>query len=188
MPPNKTTLTEGDTSLWSLYVKNVRRLPNRKSLAIGSATTLKPQPVTVPIEPKPLLRLRDDLSETKNLDVLMVGIAPRGLDKSTWRRLQTGQIRPDRQLDLHGFTLCQAFARFQHVLVSASKHGQRCLEVVTGRGTGEYGGALRRELPLWINLTHLRPLILAASHPHPDNPGSVRLLLRRYSHIRPRSK
>ena len=25
----------------------------------------------------------------------------------------------------------------------------------------------------------LRPLVLAASHPHPANPGSVRLLLRR---------
>jgi DNA-nicking Smr family endonuclease len=38
---------------------------------------------------------------------------------------------------------------------------------------------LRRELPLWLNLPALRPLVLAASHPHPANPGSVKLLLRR---------
>ena len=38
---------------------------------------------------------------------------------------------------------------------------------------------LRRELPLWLNLPDLRPLVLAASHPHAANNGSVRLLLRR---------
>ena len=30
-----------------------------------------------------------------------------------------------------------------------------------------------------MNLPDIRPLILAASHPHAANPGSVRLLLRR---------
>jgi DNA-nicking Smr family endonuclease len=38
---------------------------------------------------------------------------------------------------------------------------------------------LKRELPHWLNEPALRPLVLAASHPHPANPGSVRLLLRR---------
>ena len=38
---------------------------------------------------------------------------------------------------------------------------------------------IRRELPLWLNLAELRPLLLAASHPHPANTGAVRLLLRR---------
>ena len=32
---------------------------------------------------------------------------------------------------------------------------------------------------LWLNLPALRPLVLAATHPHAANPGSVRLLLRR---------
>ena len=40
-------------------------------------------------------------------------------------------------------------------------------------------GVLRRELPLWLNRPDIRPLILAAAHPHAANPGSVRLLLRR---------
>ena len=38
---------------------------------------------------------------------------------------------------------------------------------------------LRRELPIWLNLPELRPLVLAAAHPHPANSGAVRLLLRR---------
>jgi hypothetical protein len=34
-------------------------------------------------------------------------------------------------------------------------------------------------LPVWSILPALRPLVLAATHPHAANPGSVRLLLRR---------
>jgi DNA-nicking Smr family endonuclease len=55
----------------------------------------------------------------------------------------------------------------------------RVVEIITGRGAGEGGGVLRRELPMWLNLPDLRPLVLAASHPHQANTGSVRLLLRR---------
>ena len=55
----------------------------------------------------------------------------------------------------------------------------RCVEVITGRGSGEAGGVIRREFPLWLNEAALRPLVLAASHPHPANQGAVRLLLRR---------
>ena len=53
------------------------------------------------------------------------------------------------------------------------------MEVVTGRGSGETGGVIRREFPLWLNLPEIRPLILGAAHPHALNPGSVRLILRR---------
>jgi DNA-nicking Smr family endonuclease len=53
------------------------------------------------------------------------------------------------------------------------------VEVVTGRGSGAAGGVIRREFPHWLNLPEIRPLILAASHPHALNTGSVRLILRR---------
>jgi hypothetical protein len=44
---------------------------------------------------------------------------------------------------------------------------------------GEGGGVIRRELPLWLNLPEIAPLVLGAVHPHAANPGAVRLLLRR---------
>jgi DNA-nicking Smr family endonuclease len=53
------------------------------------------------------------------------------------------------------------------------------VEIITGRGAGEQGGVIRRELPMWLNLPRLRPLVLATTHPHPQNPGSTRILLRR---------
>jgi DNA-nicking Smr family endonuclease len=109
---------------------------------------------------------------------LTIGSAPPGLDKSTWQRFHAGRLAADRRLDLHAHTAHRAFQRFEQALTTAAAQGLRCIEIITGRGSGEYGGVLKRELPLWINLSHLRPLILAASHPHPGNTGSVRLLLR----------
>ena len=86
---------------------------------------------------------------------------------------------PGRTLDLHGRTAQHAFHALQAFLHRAHADRVRCVEVITGRGTGEGGGVIRRELPLWLNLPPLRPLVLAVTHPHAANVGSVRLLLRK---------
>ncbi len=84
-----------------------------------------------------------------------------------------------RTLDLHGKTAQAAFHALERFLISAHAERLRCVEVITGRGSGEQGGVIRRELPHWLNLPSLRPLVLAAAHPHAQNTGSTRLLLRR---------
>jgi DNA-nicking Smr family endonuclease len=101
------------------------------------------------------------------------------VDGATWQRFRTGKLPAARRLDLHGHTAQHAFHALGAFLRRAHADRLRCVEVVTGRGSGESGGVIRRELPLWLNLPDLRPLVLAAVHPHAANPGSVRLLLRR---------
>ncbi|MGH7043754.1 MAG: Smr/MutS family protein, partial [Acetobacteraceae bacterium] len=110
---------------------------------------------------------------------LAVGTAPAGLDAASWQRFRSGRLATARSLDLHGHTAQRAYHALCAFLHSAAADHVRCVEVITGRGTGETGGVLRREVPLWLNLPELRPLVLAAAHPHAANPGSVRLLLRR---------
>ena len=114
---------------------------------------------------------------------VQVGAAPAGLDRATWTRFRTGKLGPTRTLDLHGWTASRAHSALHAFLQTAHAEGLRCVEVVTGRGQREEG-VLRRELPQWLNSPELRPLVLAASHPHPANPGSVRVLLRRASRER----
>ncbi|HET9146507.1 MAG TPA: Smr/MutS family protein, partial [Acetobacteraceae bacterium] len=109
---------------------------------------------------------------------LRIDAPPPGLDRSTWLRLKAGKIAPDRKLDLHGMTAARGHHAVLAVLTDAARSGLRCVEIVTGRGSGE-GGVLRRELPFWLNLPDLRPLILAVSYPHAANQGAVRVLLRR---------
>ena len=111
--------------------------------------------------------------------MLGVGDHPAGLDSGTWTRFRTGRLAPTRTLDLHGRSAQRAFLALDAFLHAARGDRVRCVEVITGRGTGEAGGVLRRELPMWLNLPALRPLVLAASHPHAANTGAVRLLLRR---------
>jgi DNA-nicking Smr family endonuclease len=101
------------------------------------------------------------------------------VDTSSWQRFRTGKTAPTRTLDLHGRTAQRAYHALHAFLHAAHADGIRCVEIVTGRGSGEAGGVLRRELPMWLNSPTLRPLVLAASHPHRANPGAVRLLLRR---------
>jgi DNA-nicking Smr family endonuclease len=110
---------------------------------------------------------------------LVVGDQPGGLDSSTWNRFQSGKLVAVRTLDLHGMTVQAAYYRLIAFLRSAHTDGARCVEVVTGRGSGENGGAIRREFAHWLNLPEIRPMILGAAHPHALNPGSVRLILRR---------
>jgi len=72
-----------------------------------------------------------------------------------------------------------AFHALTHFLTRARTHGTRHVEIVTGLGTGERGGAIRHELPFWLNLPSLRPHILAVTYSNARNQGAVRLLLRR---------
>lgn len=109
---------------------------------------------------------------------VQIGAAPTGLDRATWTRFRSGKLSPARTLDLHGQTAQRAHAALHVFLRAAHAEGLRCVEVVTGRGQREEG-VLRRELPHWLNGPELRSLVLAASHPHAANPGSVRVLLRR---------
>jgi DNA-nicking Smr family endonuclease len=110
---------------------------------------------------------------------LAVGDQPGGLDKATWQRLRGGKLTTERTLDLHGLTVQHAYQALVSFLRGAHAQRLRCVEIITGRGNGETGGAIRRELPYWLNRPDIRPLVLGAAHPHAQNPGSVRLLLRR---------
>jgi DNA-nicking Smr family endonuclease len=108
-----------------------------------------------------------------------VGGQPGGLDRATWQRLRAGKLVTERTLDLHGMTVQSAYQSLVSFLRGAHAQRLRCVEIITGRGSGETGGAIRREFPHWLNRPDLRPLVLGAAHPHAQNPGSVRLLLRR---------
>ncbi len=109
----------------------------------------------------------------------MIGVAPAGLDGATWERLRSGRLKPARVVDLHGLTLAEAHRALLAAVAAARAERLRCIEIITGRGSGEAGGAIRRELPHWLNLPALRPLLLAAAHPHRANPGATRLLFRK---------
>ncbi len=171
-------LSDAERADWAAFARHIRLLPGRALPDLPAPPAPAPPaadagPVTLPPLSAPAR------AAATPVPALRVGDAPGGLDRASWKRLQGGRLAPERTLDLHGRTAQAAFHALQTFLHRAHADRVRCVEVITGRGAGETGGVIRRELPLWLNLPPLRPLVLAASNPHPANAGAVRLLLRR---------
>ena len=169
-------LTEQDRSDWASFARHIALLPGRNlpdlppeppPAAVADAppqpTAPKPPSANLPARPVPVA----------------VGLQPGGLDNATWNRFRAGKLPAVRTLDLHGRTAQNAYHALHSFLLRAHADHLRVVEIITGRGSGEGGGIIKREFPIWLNLPALRPLVLAASHPHAANTGSVRLLQRR---------
>lgn len=184
IPParRRRTVSEEEASLWRRFVAAAGITPLRPEI---------PAPVPSPARPEKepdgeaaclLPRERQDervKSAPQPLPDLAIGIAPGGLDRKRWDDLRRGRMRPERTLDLHGRRAEEAHDAVRRFVLAAQAEGLRCVAIVTGKGTGETGGVLRRELPHWLNAPPLRALILAVAHPHRANTGAVHLLLRR---------
>ncbi len=156
--------TETDLAEWSAYARDLRLLPGR--------------PPPPPVAPPPAAPHAPP-ARIRATGAVVIGLRPTGIDSTTWGRFSGGKLPVQRRLDLHGQTAQRAFAALEPFLRTAQTNGLRCVEVITGRGSGEAGGILKRELPHWLDAPALRPLILAVLHPHAANTGSVRVLLRR---------
>ena len=197
MPSRARGLTEADRATWATYARLIAPLPGRAPKVIPelSVPAVKPPAVSPSASPSgstnaspsgppsgpPSGRAQPPALMVPRPagDPLAVGGQPGGLDKATWQRLRSGKLVTERTLDLHGKTVQRAYHALVSFLRGAHADRVRCVEIITGRGNGEVGGVIRRELPHWLNQPDIRPLVLGAVHPHAQNPGSVRLLLRR---------
>lgn len=129
----------------------------------------RPQP-TPPIQPPP--KRQPPLSPGQFAD----------LDRRTADRLRRGQLAIDARLDLHGMTQAAAQDALVGFVSSAAERGQRCVLVITGKGTfSEQGGVLRREVPRWLNMAPLRGRIVAVAEAQPRHggAGALYVLLKR---------
>ncbi len=177
MALRRRVLTETDREEWAHYARAIAPLRGKVAVPpdprVAPAPAPAPPAVRRPVVPVPHARV------TRHTPSVAIGSHSGGIDTSTWQRFQGGKLAAARRLDLHGQTTQRAYLSLMSFLRTAHADRVRCVEVITGRGSGEHGGAIRREFPLWLNLPDIRPLVLAASHPHAANQGSVRLLLRR---------
>ena len=167
-------ITESERALWNAYLSlnAVEALPGR-----AAPPPLPPLPAPEPAPPSATAPVPQPRRPAP-VPPVMVGQAGSGMDEKRWRDLRRGKTRPERTLDLHGRRAEEAHGATIAFLRNAHADGVRCVAIVTGKGSGE-GGILRRELPHWLNLPSVRPLILGAAHPHRANTGAVHLLLRR---------
>ncbi|MFQ6017837.1 MAG: Smr/MutS family protein [Kiloniellaceae bacterium] len=105
-----------------------------------------------------------------------------GLDKRSAARLKRGKLPIGARLDLHGATRAEAERELRNFLARAQDRGERCVLVITGKGTTkEAAGVLRAQVPKWLNQAPNRERILAFDHARPEHGGlgALYILLRR---------
>lgn len=182
------TLREEEKALWQAVARTVTPLPGRKPS--------RPEPVPKPaLAEKPKNKPgRESTGEPTKIvfrqmvstpvaaprsQELYVGVRAPGVDNTQWRKLTRGKMPVDGRLDLHGYVVQEAFELFLSFMSRARSMNWRCIEIVTGMGSGPQGGAIRRELRHWLQRGEVRAGVLAVVHPHAANQGAVRVWLRR---------
>jgi len=112
------------------------------------------------------------------------------MDAGSFRRLARGKLRPEGRIDLHGLTVAQAHPALIGFILSSHTAGRRLVLVITGKGRPRDNeasmsagiGLLRRQVPHWLTLPPLGPLVLqiAPAHVSHGGGGALYVYLRRY--------
>ncbi|MDO8534592.1 MAG: Smr/MutS family protein [Xanthobacteraceae bacterium] len=107
------------------------------------------------------------------------------IDRRLRQRLARGGASVDARLDLHGLKQAEAHARLGAFLEAAQARGASLVLVITGKGArapadsldGERG-VLRRQVPMWLALPELRPLVVGFEEATPAHGGAGALYVR----------
>jgi DNA-nicking Smr family endonuclease len=106
--------------------------------------------------------------------------APVQMDAKAYGRMTRGKLLPEARIDLHGLTLAQAHPELIQFIVAKHAMGMRLVLVITGKGKAkpDHGpipsrvGALRHQVPQWLRLPPLGPLVLQVTEAHLRHGGS----------------
>ena len=117
------------------------------------------------------------------LDDHGAGRAP-GIDRRTALRLSRGKMELDARIDLHGMTQVQARQALVGFVMASRKRGDRCVLVITGKGSptrvggsenaliSPQTGILRRMVPVWLYEPPVDRIVLAFSPAQPKHGGA----------------
>ena len=103
---------------------------------------------------------------------------PVGFDRPTETKLRRGQLPLEGKLDLHGMTQEEAFDRLFRFIKSAVAERKRTVLIITGKGSLQSGGVLRRMLPFWLEDHELEKHVIALTQAAPKDGGAGAFYLR----------
>jgi DNA-nicking Smr family endonuclease len=194
-------LSEDDEAVWAQVARSVTPLPAAGRQRI--VAPVAPQPRPDPPAPAPAATPRFTLPEgfgvgraSPPAPVHVVRLPspaerlatqPLRMDARTHRSLVRGKLRPDARIDLHGMTLAVAKGELTGFILRAQAAGHRLVLVITGKGKGDQGplpvrsGALRHEVPHWLNMAPLAQAVLQVvpAHVRHGGGGAYYVYLRR---------
>lgn len=188
----KRDLRDDERELWDHATRDVRKVRVRtpKLAKPAPMPKAKPKPVMPPKAAGTPVRAVAAPAPVKR------AAPPFGVDGATAERLRRGKVEPDATIDLHGMTQAQAHARLAAFVRRGHEVGNRCLLVITGKGSAlaredagrgfvmperSKAGVLRLLVPRWLEESDLRALVtgVQAAHQRHGGGGALYVYLRR---------
>ena len=100
-----------------------------------------------------------------------------GIDRTSARRMQRGQVPIEDRLDLHGLSQEQAQKEVKAFIGSAVQKNFRHVLIITGKGRDGHG-ILREKVPEWLKDAPLCYHLNAISYAQPKDGGKGALYIR----------
>ncbi|MCA2011788.1 Smr/MutS family protein [Cereibacter sphaeroides] len=107
---------------------------------------------------------------------------PVRMDRNLHRTMSRGKLEPEARIDLHGMTVAQAHGALNGFILSAHTRGLRLVLVITGKGRKTApdhfapmparAGVLKHEVPQWLRMAPLSPLVLEVRESHRSHGGT----------------
>jgi DNA-nicking Smr family endonuclease len=172
-------LSDEERGLWDTVTRAITPLrkrkakirePNPAAPVMPPVTEKKVRATSMPVAPKPAERPAPP------------PLAP--LERRLKQKLSRGRDEPDARIDLHGMTQADAHAALAHFLRRAQRDGARVVLVITGKGarpgadSHSERGVLKRQVPLWLESSALRTLVIGFENAGAGHGGTGALYVR----------
>ena len=185
------SLNNEDQALWQAFSKTVKPLSGQKHIGKKAETT---KPDSDSRETKTSAEHKSNspkqvispTQSTKNRPAVSVKPAP-GLsdfDDKKIRRLNSGRLKVEALLDLHGMRQNEALAELRRFLGASANKDYRTVLIITGKGfarsdderewfdrSDRERGILRRMLPNWLEQPEFRSIVVSYTSAGPRHGG-----------------
>jgi DNA-nicking Smr family endonuclease len=159
------SLSDDERALWETVTRAVAPLRRRKAKikAIEQA-----EPIAAPLPPAKQPRKTVKAAPPPPAQIQRSAPPPplAPLGRRMKQKLSRGSTSIDDRIDLHGMTQADAHAALAHFLRRAQHDGARVVLVITGKGARPGSdphaerGVLKRQVPLWLESSELRSLVV----------------------------
>lgn len=171
-------LNPDELDLWRAVARTAR--PLHATLASQPEPKDAATPVFDPPKPKPSLPSFRLGEKARPVSAPVQPTAGLQMDAKAYARMSRGKLAPEARIDLHGLTLAEAHPELIHFILGAHSHGLRLVLVITGKGKAkeDHGpipqriGALRHQVPHWLRLSPLAPVVLQVTEAHLRHGGA----------------
>jgi DNA-nicking Smr family endonuclease len=171
----KKLLSAEDLNLWNKITKELEPIEKSNTVSFGVKKKLVTEGLVrnrhLSLSTLQPLKLQKEQKPSQ--------VIGKEIDRKKFRQIKKGKTRPEDVLDLHGYTVSQAYSHLEKFLQKAVYRDLRLILVITGKGALDVEnnfkinskGILRRSFINWLNTERLSQYIIQSLPAHRTHGG-----------------